>query len=137
MGRVITHNFHHREKKVRIRPVPAGPTGPGEPLFSDAEIWSKDYAKAEGVLFGICALAAILSRHLGPDGPWPSLLLGLLEATHRRPTPDDAGLSRASRDLKDYFVSESNPRNAQDFSAALLITDLIEYTPRYRATSGR
>jgi hypothetical protein len=134
MGRVITPNFHHREKKVRTYTVSQAPA---EPLFSDAEIWSRDYAQADGVVFGICALAAILSRHLGQDGGWHPLLLGLLDAARRHLEPRTGQLSQAARDLKDLLVSESRAGNAQDFSAALLITDLIEYTPRYQLTSGR
>lgn len=133
MGRVITPNFQRREKPAHPRPVPQAPA---EPLFTDAEIWSRDYARADGVIFGICALAAILSRHLGQEGSWPALLLGLLDAAHRQMEPGPGQLCQAARDIKALLVSETRPDNAQDFSAALLIADLIEYTPRYRATSG-
>jgi hypothetical protein len=130
MGRVITLDFLRRGPAAKNRnpqPVQA------EPLFSDAEIWARDYAAADGVVFGVCALAAILSRHLGREGQWPPLLVGLLEAAHRPLEPDAEALSRAARNLKDLLLSETSRENAQDFSAALLIADLIEYTPRYRA----
>lgn len=132
MGRVITPDFKHRDKPaVRNLSQPDTP----EPLFSDAEIWSRDYAATDGMVFGICALAAILSRHLGREGNWPTLLVCLLEAASRPGGPDGTELSQAARDIKDLLVSESCRENAQDFSAALLIADLIEYTPRYRASA--
>jgi hypothetical protein len=132
MGRVITPDFRSRGKvshRRRVLPVPA------ESLFSDVEIWSRDYATTEGMVFGVCALAAILSRHLGREGDWPILLVGLLEAIQGQPESGDEKLSRAARNLKDLLVSETSRENALDFSGALLIADLIEYTPRYRATA--
>jgi len=132
MGRVITPDFRNRGKAAHRRRVLSVPT---EPLFSDVEIWSRDYATTEGMVFGVCALAAILSRHLGREGQWPTLLVGLLEAVQGQQEAGGEKLTQAARDLKDMVLSETTRENTQDFSGALLITDLIEYTPRYRATA--
>ncbi len=136
MGRVITSCFGRRLDAACGRPAATQALDRALPLFSDAEIWARDYSLADSVVFGVCAVAEILSRHLGRDGRWPVLLLDLLKDSARQPEEGPHPVSRSARDLKDLILSSLNRKNSQDFSAALLIVDLIEYTPKYRTNAG-
>ncbi|NMC48211.1 MAG: hypothetical protein GYA47_02085 [Desulfovibrio sp.] len=136
MGRVITSCFGRRLDAAYGSPAATQAQDHPPPLFSDAEIWARDYSLADSVVFGVCAVAEILSRHLGRDGRWPALLLDLLKDSARQPEEGPHPVSRSARDLKDLILSSLSRKNSQDFSAALLIVDLIEYTPKYRTSSG-
>ncbi len=136
MGRVITSCFGRRSDAACGRPAATQAQDRALPLFSDAEIWARDYSLADSVVFGVCAVAEILSRHLGRDGRWPVLLLDLLKDSARQAEEGPHPVSRSARDLKNLILSSLNRRNSQDFSAALLIVDLIEYTPKYRSNAG-
>lgn len=137
MGRVITSSFERRTDAARGRQGETDAPVRSSPLFSDVEIWARDYSLADGVVFGVCAVAQILSRHLGRDGRWPALLLDLLEAAGRHREDGPVPLSRSARDLKDVILGALGRENSRDFSAALLIVDLIEYTPKYRQRVGK
>lgn len=136
MGRVIASCFGRRLDAACGRPAAAQAQDRALPLFSDAEIWARDYSLVDSVVFGVCAVAEILSRHLGRDGRWPVLLLDLLKDSARQPEDGPHPLSTSARELKDLIVSSLSRKNSQDFSAALLIVDLIEYTPKYRTNAG-
>ncbi len=137
MGRVITPSFDRRSDATHGRQAGTDASDRPSPLFSDAEIWARDYSLGDGMVFGVCAVAEILSRHLGRDGRWPVLLLDLLEIANRHHDECPHSLSECARVLKDLIVSGLGRENFQDLSAALLIVDLIEYTPKYRKKSRK
>ncbi|WP_428566096.1 MAG: hypothetical protein ACP59X_05755 [Solidesulfovibrio sp. DCME] len=109
---------------------------PRRPRLSDRDLWTRDYGEIDNIVYAIMKIKEILDYHLYYDDVWPYLLLSFLEAVHNTGQGDGKGLSGTGASLKDYVVSAVTPTNKRDLSMVLLLTDLIEKSPKYRGSSS-
>jgi hypothetical protein len=114
------------------RPPLAGPDR-DEPYINDSQVWSKDYSKLENVVFGLLKIREVLNYHLYYEDVWPYLLLNLLDAAAMS-TPDNRGeLHEAAMHLRNYILQAVDAYNRKGMYACLIILDLIEKAPGFKA----
>jgi len=102
------------------------------PKISDKEIWTKDYAKADGVVFAASLIREILDYYCPYDQDWPYLTLALVDAAYKLEIWGVKEVESAAAALKSFTLSRMNADNKRDMTAVLLLADLIEKTPHYR-----
>ena len=130
MARVISLREFVRDK---ISPTPDQPNHDGEPYINDSQVWSKDYTKLESVVFGVLKIREVLNYYLYYEDVWTYLLLNLLDAAVGA-TPEDHGeLVEAAGHLRNYMVQAVDAVNRKNMYAVLLILDLIEKAPGFKA----
>ncbi len=121
----------YRESKRRERER-AGPLKRMRPKISDKEIWTKDYATMDGVVFGASLIREILDYYCPYDQEWPYLVLALVDAAYKLEIWGVKEVETAAAALKAFTLSRMTASNKRDMTAALLLADLIEKTPQYR-----
>jgi len=106
---------------------------PVEPYINDSQVWSKDYTKLENVVFGALKIREVLNYYLYYEDVWAYLILNLLDAAAHA-TPEDHGeLSEAAAHLRNYMLQAVDRANRKNMYAAMLILDLIEKAPGFKA----
>jgi hypothetical protein len=104
-----------------------------EPYINDSQVWSKDYSKLENVVFGTLKIREVLNYYLYYEDVWAYLILNLLDAAANA-TPEDHGeLSEAAAHLRNYMLQAVDRTNRKNMYAAMLILDLIEKAPGFKA----
>ncbi len=105
------------------------------PRINDGEIFSRNYATMEGLVFGVLKIREILDYHLGPDGEWTSLLMGLMDASNAW----QGGAQDRLDDIHDHVLALKGlifeaitPASHRNLSNALLLLDLIQKAPTYK-----
>ncbi|MBU1003716.1 MAG: hypothetical protein KKE73_14475 [Proteobacteria bacterium] len=106
------------------------------PRINDSEIFSKDYSRLENVVFAILKVREILRYHIFTNEEWHYLILCVLDAAYYFDTEKSQLLKEATTSLKNYILDEINARNGKDMTAALLLMDLIEKSPRMKKTAA-
>jgi len=106
---------------------------PGEPYINDSQVWSKDYSKPENVVFGILKIREVLNYYLYYEDVWAYLLLNLLDAAAHSSAEDHVELAEAAAQLRNYMLQAVDAGNRRNMYAAMLILDLIEKAPGFRA----
>ncbi|MGE4299406.1 MAG: hypothetical protein AB7E47_15425 [Desulfovibrionaceae bacterium] len=106
------------------------------PHISDTDIYARDYAKLEDIIFGVVKVREIMEAHLPFQEEWKHYLLEVLEAAYRSAGHGSAALHNAVDVLKDYIRRETYALNRKDLDAAALLLDLIEKTPAYRRATA-
>ena len=130
MAKVISLREFVRDK---ISPAADQPNQDGEPYINDSQVWSKDYTKLESVVFGVLKIREVLNYYLYYEDVWTYLLLNLLDAAVGA-TPEDHGeLAEAAAHLRNYMVQAVDAVNRKNMYAVLLILDLIEKAPGFKA----
>jgi hypothetical protein len=130
MAKVISLREFVRDK---ISPATDQPNQDGEPYINDSQVWSKDYTKLESVVFGVLKIREVLNYYLYYEDVWTYLLLNLLDAAVGA-TPEDHGeLAEAAAHLRNYMVQAVDAVNRKNMYAVLLILDLIEKAPGFKA----
>jgi hypothetical protein len=131
MSKIISMREYIRDK------VPLAPTPPaseeGEPYINDSQVWSKDYSKLESVVFGVLKIREVLNYYLYYEDVWAYLLLNLLDAAAHATPEDHSELSEAAAHVRNYMVQAVDASNRKNMQAAMLILDLIEKAPGFRA----
>jgi len=131
MAKVVSLREYLRDK-VSLIPDPPDLEA-GEPYINDSQVWSKDYSKLESVLFGVLKIREVLNYYLYYEDVWTYLLLNLLDAAAHS-TPEQHGeLSEAAAHLRNYMVQAVDASNRRNMYAAMLILDLIEKAPGFKA----
>jgi len=105
----------------------------GEPYINDSQVWSKDYSKLENVVFGLLKIREVLNYYLYYEDVWAYLLLNLLDAAAMSTPEDHTELHEAVAHLRNYIVQAVDATNRKNMFAALLILDLIEKAPGFKA----
>jgi hypothetical protein len=131
MSKVISLREYVRDK-VTLMPV-APEADAGEPFINDSQVWSKDYSKPENVIFGVLKIREVLNYYLYYEDVWAYLLLNLLDAAAHTTPEDHMELSEAAAHLRNYMVQAVDAGNRKNMFAAMLILDLIEKAPGFRA----
>jgi hypothetical protein len=131
MANVISLREYIRDK---ISPVPDQLDQEiGEPYINDSQVWSRDYTKLESVVFGVLKIREVLNYYLYYEDVWTYLLLNLLDAAAHA-TPENHGdLAEAAANLRNYMVQAVDAANRKNIYAAMLILDLIEKAPGFKA----
>lgn len=131
MATVISMREYVRDRV----PLMADPldAAPAEPYINDSQVWSKDYTKLENVVFGALKIREVLNYYLYYEDVWAYLILNLLDAAANA-TPEDHGeLSEAAAHLRNYMLQAVDRANRKNMYAAMLILDLIEKAPGFKA----
>ena len=105
------------------------------PRINDGEIFSRNYATLSGMTFGVLKIREIMEYHLGLEGEWPSLLLGLMDAAHAWLEGDQDRLEDIHDHvlaLKGIIFEAITPASHRTLSNALLLLDLIQKAPTYK-----
>lgn len=131
MATIISMREYVREK-VPLMPEPPD-TATGEPYINDSQVWSKDYSKLENVVFGVLKIREVLNYYFYYEDVWAYLLLNLLDAAAHASPEDSSELTEAAAQLRNYMVQAVDPENRKNMYAAILILDLIEKAPGFRA----
>lgn len=131
MAKVIAINAF-RQGLFAVRPIRE--TGSAdEPYLNDSQLWSKDYSKLENVVFGLLKIREVLNYHLYYEDVWPYLLLNVLDAVALA-VPDGKGaLREAGSHLRNYILQAVDANNRKGLYACLIILDLIEKAPGFKA----
>jgi len=103
-----------------------------KPRINDSEIFSKDYTRLENVVFAILKIREILRYHVHTNEEWHYLILCVLDAAYYFDNDKSQLLKESTGPLKDYILGETNAKNGKDMTAALLLVDLIEKSPRMK-----
>ena len=131
MTKVISMREYVRD---RVSFMPDPPDAEAlEPYINDSQIWSRDYSKLESVVFGALKIREVLNYYLYYEDVWAYLLLNLLDAAAHSSPEDHAGLTEAAEHLRNYMIQAVDAANRKNMHAALLILDLIERAPGFRA----
>jgi len=131
MAKVISMREFVRDK---LAPYPDPPDEfAGEPYINDSQVWSKDYSKPENVVFGILKIREVLNYYLYYEDVWAYLLLNLLDAAAHATPGDHVELAEAAAQLRNYMLQAVDAGNRRNMYAAMLILDLIEKAPGFRA----
>lgn len=131
MAKVISMREFVRDK---LAPCPEPPgEAAGEPYINDSQVWSKDYSKPENVVFGILKIREVLNYYLYYEDVWAYLLLNLLDAAAHAAPDDHVELAEAAAQLRNYMLQAVDAGNRRNMYAAMLILDLIEKAPGFRA----
>ena len=131
MAQVISMREYVRDRLL-IKPEPVGEP-PGEPYINDSQVWSKDYSKLENVVFGVLKIREVLNYYLYYDDVWAYLILNLLDAAAHATPEEHAELAEAAAHLRNYIVQNVDATNRKNMFAAMLILDLIEKAPGFKA----
>jgi len=131
MAKVISLREYIRDK-VPLVPDPPDPMA-DEPYINDSQVWSKDYSKLENVVFGILKIREVLNFYLYFEDVWAYLLLNLLDAAAHAAPGDHSELTEAAAQLRNYMLQAVDSANRKNMYAAMLILDLIEKAPGFRA----
>ncbi len=131
MTKVISIREYIRER-VSLMPDPPG-TEASEPYINDSQVWSRDYSKPESVIFGVLKIREVLNYYLYYDDLWSFLLLNLLDAAAHSTPEDHMELAEAAAHLRNYMVQAVDAGNRKNMFAAMLVLDLIEKAPGFRA----
>lgn len=131
MAKVISMREFVRDK-VSLAPDPPE-QAPGEPYINDSQVWSKDYGKLENVVFGILKIREVLNYYLYYEDVWAYLLLNLMDAAAHATPSDHVELAEAAAQLRNYMLQAVDAANRKNMYAAMLILDLIEKAPGFRA----
>ncbi|WP_243361229.1 hypothetical protein [Fundidesulfovibrio terrae] len=131
MSKIISMREYVRDK-VSIMPTPPA-SETGEPYINDSQVWSKDYSKLESVVFGVLKIREVLNYYLYYEDVWAYLLLNLLDAAAHATPEDHSELAEAAAHVRNYMVQAVDAGNRKNMQAALLILDLIEKAPGFRA----
>ncbi len=131
MAKVISMREYIRDK-VSFSPDPPG-QDTGEPYINDSQVWSKDYGKLENVVFGLLKIREVLNHYLYYEDVWAYLLLNLLDAAAHATPKDHLELTEAAAQLRNYMLQAVDSANRKNMYAAMLILDLIEKAPGFRA----
>ena len=120
----------YRNNRRDAAPQPLGPA----PRINDGEIFAHNYATQDGMVFGVLKIREILDYHLGDEGIWPGMLLGLMDASQawlggqdRQEDIHDHVLA-----LKGIIFEAITPASHRNLSNALLLLDLIQKAPTYK-----
>lgn len=116
------------------------PSHMGEPpRINDGEIFSRNYATLDGMVFGVLKIREILDYHLGSEGEWTSLLLGLTDAAHAWLGGDQDRMEDIHDHvlaLKGIIFEAITPASHRTLSNALLLLDLIQKAPTYKRSKA-
>ena len=121
----------YREQK-RLERERVGPHAGMQPRIRDKEIWTRDYATLDGVVFGASLMREILEYYCPAEEDWPYLVLALVDSIFNMERWGMEEVSSAAAALKGFTLSRMNASNKRDLTAVLLLVDLIEKTPSYR-----
>lgn len=131
MSKIISMREYVRDK---ITLAPAKPEADaGEPYINDSQVWSKDYSKPENVIFGVLKIREVLNYYFYYDDLWSYLLLNVLDAVAHSTRDDHTELAEAAAHLRNYMFQAVDGGNRKNLQAAMLILDLIEKAPGFRA----
>ena len=132
MGSVIALDQyrHDREPETSLNSVLYP-----RPRINDSEIFARNYADIESVVFAILKIREILRYHIRTNEEWHYLILCVLDATYHFDAQKSQILKEATGSLKDYVLGEMNAKNGKDMTAALLLLDLIEKSPRAKSAN--
>jgi len=131
MATVISMREYVRDRVSLMAEPPDA--APAEPYINDSQVWSKDYTKLENVVFGALKIREVLNYYLYYEDVWAYLILNLLDAAANA-TPEDHGeLSEAAAHLRNYMLQAVDRANRKNMYAAMLILDLIEKAPGFKA----
>jgi len=131
MAKVLSMREYVREK-VSLMPAPLEADA-GEPYINDSQVWSKDYSKLENVVFGVLKIREVLNYYLYYEDVWAYLLLNLLDAAAHATPEEHSELAEAAAHVRSYMIQAVDPGNRKNMQAAMLILDLIEKAPGFRA----
>lgn len=131
MATVISMREFIRDKVERVQRPPDEVSG--EPYINDSQVWSRDYSKLENVVFGVLKIREVLNFYLYYEDVWAYLLLNLLDAAAMATPEDHAELAEAAAHLRNYMVQAVDATNRKNMFAAMLILDLIEKAPGFKA----
>lgn len=131
MAKVISMREYLRGKLSIVQEVL--PVTPGEPYINDSQVWSRDYSKLENVVFGVLKIREVLNYYLYYDDVWAYLILNLMDCAAHATPEDHAELSEAAAHLRNYMVQNVDSTNRKNMFAAMLILDLIEKAPGFKA----
>lgn len=110
-----------------------------KPVISDADIFGRDYTRLKDVVFGILKIREILAYYLYLNEGWQHLLFCLLEAVYtfqETGTPEvQADLTEVVMYLREHILDSMDIDNKKDLLAAMLILDLIERSPGFKAVN--
>ena len=106
------------------------------PRINDSEIFARNYADIESVVFAILKIREILRYHIQTNEEWHYLILCVLDAAYHFDAQKSQILKEATSSLKDYVLGEMNAKNGKNMTAALLLLDLIEKSPKVQS-AGR
>ncbi len=110
------------------------PPSAAVPVINDGEIFSHNYATLDGMVFGVLKVREILGYHLGPEGEWPGLLMGLMDAANAWRKGGDSldDLHDHVLALKGIIFEAITPASHRTLSNALLLLDLMQKAPAYK-----
>ena len=135
MARILP--FQAPRKASRPHREATAATPPKQPQFSDSDLWTRDYRQLGNIVHAVIKMKEILDYHLYYDDVWPYLLLAFMESVHNAKQDEPQTIIGTGASLKDYVVSAITPDNKRDLTMVLLLTDLIEKSPGYRARPSR
>lgn len=106
------------------------PTRPPRPSISGGEVWGRNYAEVEAVVFGLLKVRAIVAHYMGEhDAAFDRLCMDGLEAAYAIAEFGPTRLKEAIKPLKEWILDEMTEDNKRDMSWALVLLDLIEKSP--------
>lgn len=106
---------------------------PPKPVIRGTEIWGRNYANIESIVFGLLKAREIVGHHMGHhDEDVALMLLGALEKAYKLGECDHEELVAAMRPLKNFIVEHMDEKNRRDMSMAIVILDLIEKSPLHQ-----
>jgi hypothetical protein len=133
MGQVITLGAYRDERRFAGRPG-----APREkPSLSGEEVWGRNYAELESVVFGLLKVREILEFHGCLAEDTDQRLIEVLDAAFHRPPGRPGRLPETVHPLKDCIAQSVDAENHKQFKTALIVLDLIEKSPQYKETPSR
>ncbi len=125
MEKVVSLQEFKRQKELHLASMPS--ESRMRPRIKDKDIWGRNYAEFDNIVFGILKTREVLDYHLHFSEEWKHYLLCLLEnAYYAKSEGRPFFTSDPLTQLKRYIVEETSPLNAKDMGRALVLLDLIE-----------
>lgn len=127
MGSVVALDEFRQALGKQERKGPAAP----RPVIRGGEIWGRNYTEVEAVVFGLLKVREIGLFHCVANGfELDSLCMEALDAAYRVEDLGTDRLKAAIKPLKEWLLDAMTEDNKRDLSWALVLTDLIEKSPK-------
>lgn len=97
------------------------------PPIAKQEIWRRDFATLDGIIYGLLKIREILGFQLHYHEEWKHYLLQLLDVGYHTVGKERARLlGNVVADFKGFLVEETTPENKEDMALVILVLELIE-----------
>ncbi len=105
---------------------------PQRPDFTAGDVWGRDYADIEAVVYGVLQARQTLRYYTEYDEELETLFLEMLDAAYLVEETGTARLRETIAPIKNYILDQLREDNMKHLKTALILLDLIEKSPSYK-----